>query len=172
MARRTREENVSAVAGSFDVAAWLAYRLRGSCSRLAAQNQQGGASMKTHYTVALAMAAGCGLGAVAVQGLHAQAKPPVFLVTEISVTNLDAYNKEYVPLAQASITKSGGKLLAASQKVTALEGAPPAPRVAIQQWDSLEKAQAWRNGAEYKEARKIGDKYAKFRAFAVEGVPQ
>jgi hypothetical protein len=32
--------------------------------------------MKTHYTVALAMVAGFGLGAVAVQGLHAQGKGP------------------------------------------------------------------------------------------------
>ena len=110
--------------------------------------------------------------AAAVSGLHAQAKPPVYTVTEITVTDLDAYTKEYAPLAQASIKNSGGKLLAAGQKVTSLEGAPPAPRIAIQQWDSLEKAQAWRNGAEYKEARKIGDKYAKFRAFAVEGLPQ
>jgi heme-degrading monooxygenase HmoA len=51
-------------------------------------------------------------------------------------------------------------------------GTPPAPRIAIQQWDSLDAAKAWRNSAEYKEARKIGDKYAKFRAFAVEGLPQ
>jgi uncharacterized protein (DUF1330 family) len=118
------------------------------------------------------MFAGAALGAAAIQGLHAQAKPPVYLVTEITVTNLDAYTKEYSPLAQASIKKSGGKLLTAGQNVTAVEGAPPAPRIAIQQWDSLEKMQAWRNGAEYKEARKIGDKYAKFRAFAVEGLPQ
>jgi hypothetical protein len=34
-------------------------------------------SMKTYYTVTLAMLAGVGLGAAAVQGLHAQAKPPV-----------------------------------------------------------------------------------------------
>ena len=88
------------------------------------------------------------------------------------MTNLDAYVKEYAPLAQASIKTSGGKLLAAGQKVTALEGAPPAPRVAIQVWDSLEKAQAWRNSADYKKAREIGDKYAKFRAFAIEGLPQ
>jgi len=31
--------------------------------------------MKAQYTVALSMLAGIGLGAVAVQGLHAQAKP-------------------------------------------------------------------------------------------------
>jgi len=39
-------------------------------------------------------------------------------------------------------------------------------------WDSLEKAKAWRSGAEYKKAREIGDKYAKFRATAVEAMPQ
>ena len=128
--------------------------------------------MKTYYTVTLAMFAGVGIGAVAVQTLHAQSKPPVYTVTEIDVTNVDAYTKEYAPLAQELIKKSGGKVLAAGQKVTTLEGAPPKPRVAIQQWDSLEKARAWRNSAEYKEIRKIGDKYATFRAFAVEGLPQ
>src|SRR6478609_11685794 len=129
-------------------------------------------AMRTPYTVTLAMLAGFGLGAVAVQGLHAQAKPPIYYVAEIDVTNIDAYTKEYAPLAQASIKASGGKLLAAGQKVTALEGDPPKPRVAIQMWDSLQKAQAWRNSAEYKKAREIGNKYAKFRAFAVEGLPQ
>jgi uncharacterized protein (DUF1330 family) len=128
--------------------------------------------MKTQYAVSLAMLAGVAVGALGVQGLHAQAKPPVYTVTEIDVTNIDAYTKEYAPLAQASIKASGGKLLAAGQKVTALEGDPPKPRVAIQMWDSLEKAQAWRNSAEYKKAREIGNKYAKFRAFAVEGLPQ
>ena len=126
--------------------------------------------MKTNYKVAIALVAGAAIGGAAIQGLHAQAKPPVYTVTEIDVTNIEAYTKEYAPLAQASIKKSGGKLLAAGQKVTSLEGTPPKPRVAIQVWDSLEQVQAWRNSAEYKDARKIGDKYAKFRAFTVEGV--
>ena len=128
--------------------------------------------MKTQYTVALSMLAGAALGATAIQGLHAQAKAPVYTVTEIDVTNVAAYTKEYAPLAQASIKKSGGKLLAAGQKVTSLEGAPPKPRVAIQVWDSLEAVQAWRNSADYKKAREVGNKYATFRAFAVEGLPQ
>jgi uncharacterized protein (DUF1330 family) len=128
--------------------------------------------MKTSYALALAVAAGFGLGVTAVEGLRAQSKPPVYVVTEIAVTNLDAYVKEYSPLAQAGIKNGGGKILAAGQNVTALEGAPPTNRVAIQQWDSLEKAQAWRNSADFKKAREVGDKYAKFRSFAVEGVPQ
>src|SRR6266852_1600914 len=128
--------------------------------------------MKPSYKIAVAMLAGVALGALAVQGLHAQAKPPVYLVSEIDVTNVDAYTKEYVPLARAAIKKSGGKVLAASQNVTSLEGAPQKSRVTINVFDSLEQARASRNSAEYKEARKIGDKYAKFRAFIVEGLPQ
>jgi hypothetical protein len=49
--------------------------------------------MKTRYTVMLSMIAGAALGGAAIQGLHAQAKPPVYLVTEIDVTNPDAYAK-------------------------------------------------------------------------------
>ncbi len=128
--------------------------------------------MKTRYAVALSLLAGVALGAAAVQGLHAQAKPPVYLVSEIDVTNVDAYTKEYVPLARAAIKKSGGKLLAASQNVASLEGAPQKSRVTINVFDSLQQAQASRTSAEYREARKIGDKYAKFRAFVVEGLPQ
>jgi len=128
--------------------------------------------MRTRYMVTLAVVAGFGLGALTVQSLHAQAKPPVYYIAEIDVTNIDAYTKEYAPKAQALIKASGGRLLAAGQKVTAIEGEPPKPRVAVQVWDSLEKIQAWRNSSEYKEIRKIGNKYAKFRAFAVEGLPQ
>jgi uncharacterized protein (DUF1330 family) len=39
-------------------------------------------------------------------------------------------------------------------------------------FDSLEKIQAWRSSEAFKEARKIGDKYAKYRSYAIEGVPQ
>jgi uncharacterized protein (DUF1330 family) len=127
--------------------------------------------MKTRFTVALSMLAGIAIGAVAVQGLNAQAKPPVYTVSEIQITNLDAYLKEFAPVAQASIKAAGGKFLAGGPG-TSLEGAAPATRVTIQSWDSLEQAQAWRNGAEYKKAREIGDKYAKFRAIAVAGTPQ
>ena len=128
--------------------------------------------MKTNYKIAIALVAGAAIGGAAIQGLHAQAKPPVYVIGENDVTNVDAYTKEFVPLARASIRNSGGKPLAASQKVVALEGTAPSSRVTINVFDSLEKAQAWRNSAEYKKARETGDKYAKFRAFVVDGIPQ
>jgi uncharacterized protein (DUF1330 family) len=133
--------------------------------------------MKTQYTVALAMLAGFGLGAAAVQGLHAQAKPPVYYVAEIDVTNPDAYGKEYAPKAQALIKSHGGKFLAiggtagATAQITGFDGVAP-KRAVVQVWDSMEKIQAWRNDPEYKKLREIGDKYAKFRSFAIEGMPQ
>ena len=53
--------------------------------------------MKTHYTVALAMLAGVGLGVAAIQGLHAQAKPVAYVIVETTVTDQDPYMKEFVP---------------------------------------------------------------------------
>jgi uncharacterized protein (DUF1330 family) len=54
-------------------------------------------------------------------------------VSEIDVTNVDAYNKEYVSLAREAIKKAGGKLVAVSQDATTLEGTPQKSRVAITQ---------------------------------------
>jgi uncharacterized protein (DUF1330 family) len=127
--------------------------------------------MKSRYTVALAMFAGFGLGAIAVQGLHAQAKPPVYSVAEIDIADQAAYST-YVPKAQAAIKAAGGKVIAAGGKVTPVEGEPPKSRVVIQQWDSLEKFQAYRNSAAFKDLLPIREKVAKFRSFVVEGVPQ
>jgi len=107
--------------------------------------------MKTPFTVTLSMLAGAALGAAAVQGLHAQAKPPVYYVSEIDVRDVDAWQKDYAPKAQAVIKAAGGRVLAAGQKVTGIEGAPPKPRVAIIQWESAEQVQAWVNSAARKE---------------------
>jgi uncharacterized protein (DUF1330 family) len=132
--------------------------------------------MKTHTSVILAMLAGVAIGAAAVNGLNAQAKAPLYVVTEIDVTNPDAYGKEYAPKAQALIKSAGGRFLAiggvagaGAGKVTAIEGEAP-KRATLQVWDSLEQFQAYRNSPAFKEVRQIGDKYAKFHTFSVDGV--
>jgi uncharacterized protein (DUF1330 family) len=128
--------------------------------------------MRPYAVLGLAMIACFGLGAAAVQALHAQTKPPLYQVTEIDVTDLDGYLKEYAPKAQALANAAGGRILAAGQEVSAIEGTPPKRRVVLVQWDSLDQLQAWRNSAQYKQDRQIGDKYATFRTFAVEGLTQ
>src|ERR1700730_17282094 len=133
-------------------------------------------AVKTKYTVALSMLAGVAVGAVAIQGLHAQGKPPVYLVTEIDGTNPEAYGKEFAPKAQASIKAAGGRQIAiggaggpGAKQVIALEG--PAPeRAVIQQWDRVDALMKWYKGADYQAALEIGKKYATFRRFIIEGM--
>ena len=124
--------------------------------------------MKKYFTTGLALIAGFGLGAVTIDGLHAQAKPPVYLVTEIEISNVDSYMKEYAPKAQELVKKGGGRLIAASANVTGLQGKAPS-RVAVSQWESMDRVKGWWDSAEQKENRKIGDKHAKFRLYVVEG---
>jgi uncharacterized protein (DUF1330 family) len=128
--------------------------------------------MKTRYTIALAMLAGFGLGTVAVQGLHAQAKAPVYQVTEIEILDAQAYSKDYVPKAAAAIRAAGGKFLALGGKTTTLDGEPPKSRIVIQQWDSIDQIKAYRDSAAFKELLPTRDRLAKFRTYAVEGIAQ
>jgi uncharacterized protein (DUF1330 family) len=95
----------------------------------------------------------------------------VYYIAEIETSNLDAYMKDYAPLAQKTIRDAGGRIIAGGP-AKSVEGDAPKTRVVIQVWDSPEKIQAWRNSAEYKKAREIGDKLAKFRSFTVDGVSQ
>ena len=133
--------------------------------------------MKQYVGLGIGLIAGAVIGAAAVTGLHAQAKPPVYAIAEIDVTNPEAFGKEYAPLAQAAQQKAaGGKQLAiggtggaGAKSVTTLEGTAP-KRIVIQQWESIDALKAWFNSADYQAARKIGEKYATFRRYAVEGM--
>ena len=131
--------------------------------------------MKTRYTVVLSMLAGAAVGSVAIQGLHAQAKPTIYLITEIDVKDADKYGAEFAPKAQATIKASGGKFIiiggtggANAKPIAAIEGTPP-KRITVQAWESMEAMKKWYESADYQAALKIGQQYASFRRFAVEG---
>jgi uncharacterized protein (DUF1330 family) len=131
--------------------------------------------MKQYLGVGLGMLAGVAIGAAAITGLNAQTKPAIYLVTEIDVTDPDAYAKEFAPKAQATIKAAGGRFVAiggvagvGAKPVTGLAGTPP-KRVTIQAWESLDALNAWYKSADYQAALKIGEKYASFRRYAIEG---
>ncbi len=127
--------------------------------------------MRTQYVVALALVTGIGLGALAVQGLHAQAKPPAWVIAEIDVANEDGFVKEYVPPAQRAVLAGGGKYLAVGTRTLSIKGELP-KRIVLMGFDNLDRAQATFASPAFAEAANIGEKYAKFRIYAVEGVPQ
>jgi uncharacterized protein (DUF1330 family) len=127
-------------------------------------------SMKSNSKLGIAMLTGTVLGAAAVQGLHAQAKPPAYVISEIDVTNKEAYAKEYVPLAVTALRDSGQKQLAAGGQTAAISGEPPKSRIVLSVFENIDKAKAAYTSPAYLEARKIGDKYAKLRIFVVEGI--
>jgi uncharacterized protein (DUF1330 family) len=128
--------------------------------------------MNRTITVGLSMLAGAALGAAAIQTLHAQAKPPAYVITEITIKDQDGYTKEFLPPVTKAIQDAGGKFIARGGKTITFSGAAPAPRVVVIQFESLEKAQAWNDSAAQVTAQKIGDKFATFRGFAVEGISQ
>ena len=89
-------------------------------------------------------------------------------VTELEV--IDAAGlAAYGPVAQAAIRAAGGRSLApATTKAVAFIGEAP-KRVGISEWESMEKAQAWRNSAAWKELSPQRDKVQKqIRSYAFE----
>jgi uncharacterized protein (DUF1330 family) len=124
--------------------------------------------MKTRYTVALSMLAGIALGAAAIQGLHAQAKPKAYSVSELETLDAAA-NAAFVSRVQAAQQTAGGRnLRTGGGKIVALEGAAP-KRVAITEWDSLEQAQAFYKSKAWNDLAPERDKALKtIRRYVVE----
>ena len=128
--------------------------------------------MKIPFTICLALAAGFVVGASTVGTLNAQTKPPVFSISIVDVTDVDAYAKNYAPAAVASIKAAGGKFIGASAKPVVLFGEAPKGRVTMSQWDSVEKATAWRDQADVKKLREEAAPYAKFvSSWVIDGAP-
>jgi uncharacterized protein (DUF1330 family) len=121
------------------------------------------------FGIAASMIVGAGLGAAAVQGLHAQAKPPVYMVAINEVSDQQRYANEYVSLAQKSVKDHGGDYIAAGPG-TPLAGNLPRGPVVILRWESVEALERWRNSPDFQAALKIGEKYAKFNIVAVGGL--
>ena len=126
--------------------------------------------MKIQYSVPLAVLAGIGIGAVAVQTLHAQAKPKAYTVSELEMLDAAA-NAAFVPLVQAAQKAAGGRAFrTGGGKIVAMEGAAP-KRVAITEWDSLEQAEAFYKSTAWKDLTPQREKAVKaIRRYAVETV--
>src|SRR5688572_24614626 len=115
--------------------------------------------------------AGFAVGAAAVQGLHAQTKPPTYVVIEIDVQEPEKYQKEFASLAEKVYTEAGGKFLARTGPAAVITGTPPR-RAALIAFEDLDRARASFRTEAYKELRRAGQKHASFRVYALEEVTQ
>lgn len=92
-----------------------------------------------------------------------------YVIVDVEVTDPEGY-KEYVKLAPPTIAVYGGEYLARGGRTDVLEGDWVPNRLVILQFDSVEKAKAWLDSPEYKEARSLRHRYAKSSMVVVEGV--
>jgi len=120
--------------------------------------------MKTYLGVAFGMVAGMAIGGFTVQGLHAQGKK-AYTVSELQVLDAKLAAAVAPKVAAAQATAGGNNFKTGGGKNTAMEGTAP-ERVAITEWQSLEKAQdffkskAWTDlGPEREKALKTVRRY-------------
>jgi uncharacterized protein (DUF1330 family) len=127
--------------------------------------------MKRCVFPGLTMLAGVAIGAFAIQGLHAQAKPPTYVVIDIAkMTDPEGFKAVTSSPAAgpARLKELGGRYVIRSTTMTALDGTPPS-RFVVLAFDSVEKAQAWADAADIKAINAIRSKTTVSSAFIVEG---
>ena len=126
--------------------------------------------MKTRYVIVLSLVIGAACGAAVDGVLHAQARPQAYVIGEINVTDAAGFAKEFSPLARKALAEAPGyRPLALGGKTVVIEGEPPRGRVIVNVFDNLDAAVQAYSSPDFKAAKKIGNKYATFRTFAVEG---
>ena len=123
--------------------------------------------MKT-YTMTLL--AGVAIGAIALQGLHAQgAKLKAYTVSEVEILD-PAAQAAYLPVARKVIAEAHGRpLRTAAGRVVQIEGGQPPKSAAIVEWDSVDDAVAFYKSKAWADLAPQRDKATKvIRRYVVE----
>ena len=82
--------------------------------------------MTKNYKLAFTLLAGVALGGAVIEGLHAQMKPPTYVVIAIrKITDAGGY-KEVMIKGPASAKAVGATFVIRSDKITSLDGPSPA----------------------------------------------
>ena len=92
-----------------------------------------------------------------------------FVILDITVTDPERF-EVYKQLAPATIEAYGGRYIARGGKAESLEGDWSPDRIVILEFDSMDKAKAWMNSPEYREARTMRYEAAISRTIVVEGM--
>lgn len=126
--------------------------------------------MKTTHKMMVTLLGGIALGGATIEGIHAQAKPPTYVVVALrKITDPDGFKTDVVDKAAAAMAGSGGHFVIRTDKITSLDGPPP-QRFVLIAFDSVEKAQAWHNSAAQKEVDAARAKTTDSLSFMVDGL--
>lgn len=124
--------------------------------------------MKSTLKLVISLLAGIAIGGAALNGLHAQAKPPAFTIAEIEVIDPTGF-QDFAKRNGAGMSAAGGRVLALRGRIVTSEGTPP-KGAALIAWDSLDQATEYFNSPTFKALIPLRDKSAKVRLFHVEGL--
>ena len=127
--------------------------------------------MSVMYRAAGVVVVTAALGAIVAGALHAQTKPRVYAVIDISeVMDVDAYVKA-VSAAEPRATESmGGRFVIRTNKPIPLDGGAPPNRFVVISFDNEEQAKAWYSSQAIRDVNAVRMKATKSRAFLVEGL--
>jgi uncharacterized protein (DUF1330 family) len=113
--------------------------------------------------------AGIVIGAAAVSGLNAQGKGPgAYAIVDISEITDPATFKTLLPIAGKANDQFGGKFIARTENVVALDGMAP-KRFVVIAFESMDKAKAWDKSPLQNEVNAIRKKSTKSRTYLVDG---
>ena len=99
--------------------------------------------MRSNFRIAMVLFAGVAIGAIAVQGLHAQgAKLKAYGIVENEVLDASA-QAAYLPAVRKAVAAAHGRpLFTTLGRVVQIEGAPAPKSIGIVEWDSVDDAVA------------------------------
>ena len=126
--------------------------------------------MRSKFRNAVVMLAGAALGALAVEGLHAQGtKLKAYVVSENEILDASA-QAAYLPTARKLIQEAHGHALrTAAGRVVQIEGGAPPNSAALTEWDSVDDAVAFYKSKAWTDLAPQRDKAVKVvRRYAVE----
>lgn len=126
--------------------------------------------MKSRFGHVMVLLAGVAIGAIAVQGLHAQgAKLKAYVISENEILDASA-QAAYLPAARKLIEGAHGHTLrTAAGRVVQIEGGAPPRSAALTEWDSLDDAVAFYRSKAWTDLAPQRDKAVKvLRRYAVE----